>query len=443
MEEIELIQQRCDQTIEELRLNTQKQAEYAREEYEDTIKSIRVEAEKRVKEVEENASQDARAVALDKVQEAQSESAKAEAEVQDLKRELEKLTEEKSDILDQLNQINRKNEREKYVLYEKIEFMDQQYQERMDQREGIIRNEMQALHEKQIKEVLHELEWEKQKLLLYKKWAENELEDNKELFEEIRMIHEENVSHQKQLYESAHIIKMDLIHRQKQVEEEMRVLRDEVFSFMDSMMSPVSPDQQQPSIQTLHKKVQKLKASYTYLKFRSMMGKDKKQNDENIAQVKRTATVGPEPVAEENFVGNNPISSAQPSPMFQTVRVASTPPVKIKGTESSKKAEPGFSKPANSPYRYSTQNKETFVSTHMRRSQSARPARVNGTEISTLKPSSASFTPNFNHLKPLKSVKDVTNLGMGGLKSSPSSEFNLKDFRNIERKKSGRSTLKL
>ena len=171
VEEMELIQQRCDQQIAELRVDTQKQIEYARGECEGIKASLREETEQRIKALEAAAMSEASAAALDKVQEAEAESAKVEAEVQDLRRELEKLTEEKSEILDRLNQIGAKSEREQYVLHEKIEFMDQQYREKMAQRESDVRNDMQQLHERQIKQVLHELEWEKQKLMLHKKSA--------------------------------------------------------------------------------------------------------------------------------------------------------------------------------------------------------------------------------------------------------------------------------
>ena len=166
VEEMEVIQSRCEQTIKDLRAEAQKQVEYARGEYEDNVRSIREEADERVRKIEENAMNDARATALDKVQEAQSDSAAAEAEVQDLRKELERLTEDRSRILDELNQISSKNEREKYVLHEKIEFMEQEYQERMARREDAARAELQALHERQIKEVFKEIEYEKQKRLL-------------------------------------------------------------------------------------------------------------------------------------------------------------------------------------------------------------------------------------------------------------------------------------
>ena len=56
-------------------------------------------------------------------------------------------------------------------------------------------------------------------------------------------------------------------------------------------------------------------------------------------------------------------------------------------------------------------------------------------------PSSASFTPNFSELKPLKSVKNVADLGILRALHGGSADFNLKDFKKLERKKSGRSTL--
>ena len=87
------------------------------------------------------------------------------------------------------------------------------------------------------------------------------------------------------------------------------------------------------------------------------------------------------------------------------------------------------------------QSKETFVVANVRRSQSARPSRYTAADISTLKPSSASFTPNFSELKPLKSVKNVADLGILRALHGGSADFNLKDFKKLERKKSGRSTL--
>ena len=72
------------------------------------------------------------------------------------------------------------------------------------------------------------------------------------------------------------------------------------------------------------------------------------------------------------------------------------------------------------------------------------PNIYNLADISTLKPSSASFTPNFSHLKPLKSVKNVTNFQGApvGFQEQRTADFKLKDFSpSLERKKSGRSTL--
>lgn len=260
---------------------TQKQIEYAKREYEDTIKSIREEADERVRKVEENAVHEARATALDQVEEAQSETAKAEAEVQDLRRELEKLTEDRSQTLDQLKHVSARTEREKYVLHERIEFMDQQYQERMQQQESIMRTEMQTVHEKQIKQVLKELEWEKQKLILYRTAAENEMQDTREALAQIVSIHEETSVHFGEMSRSLEEFRGDILERQRHLEEEVRVVSEEALGFMSTMLRPASPNLDAANVQTLHKKVQKLKASFAYLKFRSMMGVEKKQNDEN------------------------------------------------------------------------------------------------------------------------------------------------------------------
>ena len=445
VEEMEVIQLRCDQTMQELKADTQKQLEYSRKEYEEIKKSIEEEAEKRVKEIEENAMQDARVAALDKIQEAQSETAKAEAEVQDLHKELEKLTEEKSEILDQLNHINTKNEREKYVLYEKIEYMDKQYQERMTQQENMIRNEMQDMHEKHFKEILHELEWEKQKLLLYKKSAEDEKEDNKRLLQEIKTIQDENAFHQQALYESMEAFREEALGKQKQMESEVQALNEEAISFMSSLLRPTSPNLEQPNVQRLYKKVQKLKASFTYLKFRSM-GR-MQQNDENVRLNPVTSSTTPVPApapttseaaVEEGEEDTLRIPVEKPSYVRRAPsrRKERTDKGEVKKTSPPKSATKAAFNPSDSPYQGAIQNKETFT----RRSQSARPSR---TEISALTPSKT-ILPNFSNLKPLKSVGELPNLGMLGLPvSGGKSDFILKDFKKIERKKSGRSTLKL
>ncbi|QDZ24038.1 hypothetical protein HOP50_12g65780 [Chloropicon primus] len=435
MEELEVIQERCNQSLEEMKVDTAKQLEYAKKEYEDNIESIRKEAEDRVKEIEENAINDARGTALDHVQEAQAESAKAEAEVQDLRKELEKVTTERSEVVDQLRQINKKNEREKYVLHEKIEFMEQQYQERMTQQESVTRTEMQALHERQIKQVFKELEWEKQKLNFYKKNAENELQDNTELLLEIESIHERCAVEQEEIFNSMSEFKKEILERQQQVEFEMRVLLREEISFLSSLLRPASPDEDalvKANVVQLQKKVQKLKASFSYLKYRSLMGTEVKKQpaspDENTESSFETPMTGEQEVEDAPRTPGTPRNGL--------MKTSATTPGEGASTKGS-----NHGAYTNSPYLKASQKKETFVVSDARRSQSARPSRYNVADISTLKPSSASFTPNFSDLKPLKSVKNV-NMGMlGGLQRGKADFFNLKDFKTLERKKSGRSTL--
>ena len=117
----------------------------------------------------------------------------------------------------------------------------------------------------------------------------------------------------------------------------------------------------------------------------------------------------------------------------------------VKKTSPPKSATKVTFNPTDSPYQGAIQNKEAFTGS-TRRSQSARPSRTNGAaaaEISALTPSKK-ILPNFSNLKPLKSVGELPNLGMLGLPASGGkSDFILKDFKKLERKKSGRSTLKL
>lgn len=467
VEEMEVIQTRCNQAMDDMKQDTQKQIEYAKREYEDTIKSIREEADERVRKVEENAVHEARATALDQVEEAQSETAKAEAEVQDLRRELEKLTEDRSQTLDQLKHVSARTEREKYVLHERIEFMDQQYQERMQQQESIMRTEMQTVHEKQIKQVLKELEWEKQKLILYRTAAENEMQDTREALAQIVSIHEETSVHFGEMSRSLEEFRGDILERQRHLEEEVRVVSEEALGFMSTMLRPASPNLDAANVQTLHKKVQKLKASFAYLKFRSMMGVEKKQNDENSGfhgtspqrESKSDQNAGrpstpqesgplttPQQPAEPKSNGRRPAALARGASEAPEPSPAPTPPERPLSKAAS---DVGRFSLVSSPYRTTAQNKATFVqsNTHQR-AQSARSAlRYSGADISTLKPSSASFTPNFAHLKPLakksqSSVKDVTNLGPLLALQSGTADFRLKDFEKpLERKRSGRSTL--
>ena len=423
VEEMEVIQSRCEQTIKDLRAEAQKQVEYARGEYEDNVRSIREEAEERVRKIEENAMNDARATALDKVQEAQSDSAAAEAEVQDLRKELERLTEDRSRILDELNQISSKNEREKYVLHEKIEFMEQEYQERMARREDAARAELQALHERQIKEVFKEIEYEKQKLLLYKRSAENELHDNAQTMAEVLAIHERCAAHHTKVTESLAEFRAEVLRGQERMEREVGVLTSEALEVLRGLVggpaAPGSSREKEACLSALHMKVQKLKASFSYLKFRSKMGATPASTPGPAQRTRQ------EP---EDSAPSTPESGGE-SPFLAPRR---------------RRQAPSQSSTPRGPPKSVVQSKETFVVANVRRSQSARPSRYTAADISTLKPSSASFTPNFSELKPLKSVKNVTNtadLGILRALHGGSADFNLKDFKKLERKKSGRSTL--
>ena len=279
-EELEAIQKRCDTICDEARGEARKQIEYSRKELEDTVRRVREDAEARIRETEENAVRLAEERILDRVREAEAESAKADADIQDLRREIERLTEEKSEIVDRMSMAHAKSEKEKYVLFEKLEYIDQQYEEKMHEGQKQLRNELQFTVEKQIQELFRQIEWQKQANKMYRAAVATEIEGHKKLSDEIAFLRAGAHEYAKQAQNSMsgfHKIYQD---KQHALEQRVQSLQNDIAAFTKDMAAPTHPSGK-TQLRALYEKVQKLKASFAYLRFRSMIGSKSARDDEN------------------------------------------------------------------------------------------------------------------------------------------------------------------
>ena len=94
------------------------------------------------------------------------------------------------------------------------------------------------------------------------------------------------------------IFSVEAVERQRQVEGVVRAVSEEALAFMAGMLSPSGPNvdlAEKSNVQALFKKVQRLKASFTYLKFRSQMGK----SNTNKSSANGVGERHPDPIAEE------------------------------------------------------------------------------------------------------------------------------------------------